>query len=64
MNQVQLEAMRMALGLGLQRLDAVSVNCRSCSAWKVSRCTKFDQVPPTDVQQVGCDDWNWDEVPF
>jgi hypothetical protein len=64
MNQAQLTAMQQALRHELVRLDAITVSCLSCKAWKPSRCTKFDAVPPVDVQKTGCDEWEFDNIPF
>jgi len=27
-------------------------------------CEKFNARPPEGAKQSGCDDWNWDEIPF
>lgn len=37
----------------------VKKECPSCEYWSGS-CSKFNAIPPQDVQDVGCD--NWEEV--
>jgi hypothetical protein len=64
MDQLQLEAMKLALRAGLAKLEAVTVTCRSCESWNNERCKRFEAVPPTDVQRSGCESWSWDGVPF
>jgi hypothetical protein len=39
--------------------------CDNCDAWTGRGCKRADGVePPAEVQQTGCDEWNWDEIPF
>lgn len=64
MDRLQLDAMKLALRSGLAKLEAVTVTCRSCSSWSNERCVRYQAVPPKDVQQVGCESWAWDGVPF
>ena len=64
MDRVLLTQVREALRTRVQMLDAVNVSCSSCKEWKVGRCLLADEVPPTAVQSVGCEQWIWDEVPF
>lgn len=56
--------MKLALRSGLQKLEAVTVTCRSCHSWTSERCARYQVVPPSDVQQVGCESWAWDNFPF
>lgn len=63
MNRIELQAHRDALRVGLQRLEAVSVNCASCAQFAAGRCRLADQVPPMDVQRMGCEAWVWDGFP-
>lgn len=64
MNRIQLTSYRDALRVGLQRLEAVTVGCASCSQFAAGRCKLVDLVPPPDVQRDGCEQWNWDGVPL
>jgi hypothetical protein len=64
MDRLQLDAMRLALRSGLDKLEAVNVSCASCSAFNSGRCKVYDAVPPADVQRSGCEAWAWDGVPW
>lgn len=64
MNQTHLYALQQALRNELVRLDAITVACKTCKAWEQTGCAKFDATPPADVQQVGCEEWEFDGVPF
>lgn len=41
-----------------------SACCQSCNHWTRAQCKKFEAVPPADVQRTGCDDYEFDEIPF
>jgi hypothetical protein len=64
MNRIALHAVRDALAAQLATLNAVTIHCRSCASWQEEHCTRFDAVPPPDVVQAGCEEWEWDRVPF
>lgn len=39
--------------------------CENCLHWQHRGCGLADGAePPAEVVQVGCDNWNWDEIPF
>lgn len=47
-----------------QPTDGLPKACWSCQFW-LDRCEKWDAVPPSDVQAVGCDDWtDLEPLPF
>lgn len=51
----------------LRRIRDYELNCRGCLHSDKARpatCSKYKMVPPEEVQQVGCDDWEWDPCPF
>lgn len=54
--------------LDVQRiLNALPVirECVSCEHWSGKACGKFNAVPPENVQQEGCEEWQeQDFVPF
>lgn len=39
-------------------------SCKDCLSFQQGQCTQYNAAPPPEVQQVGCDSWNWDEIPF
>ena len=38
--------------------------CNNCNNWQMHRCQKFEVVPPADIQKTGCDDYEFDSIPF
>jgi hypothetical protein len=48
----------------LWRLNAIKVACKSCQHFDGTRCLQFGEAPPPEVIQAGCDDWEFDGVPF
>ena len=53
----------------LENIEATDVNCRRCihggeAVRGRDLCGKWKTTPPEDVQKVGCDDWEWDCIPF
>ena len=39
-------------------------SCKFCEKFQQGVCTEFNATPPEDVQKVGCDSYEWDEIPF
>jgi hypothetical protein len=39
-------------------------SCNDCENFQQGQCTQFNATPPPEVQQVGCDEWSWDNIPF
>lgn len=64
MKRTELVAYRAALRDGLARLESIKPSCVNCVHSEGVHCTKFEAVPPNDVQAAGCDEWQWDGVPF
>jgi hypothetical protein len=64
MNQIHLRAVQQALRNELVRLDAINVACKTCQEWEQTGCAKFDATPPVDVQKTGCEEWEFDNIPF
>lgn len=45
-------------------LQTVQTNCTRCQHYSIGAvCAKHGQIPPDFVQQ-GCDEWEFDDVPF
>lgn len=40
------------------------VKCANCTSWASGWCQYFDSNPPPEVVEVGCDEFDWDGVPF
>lgn len=39
-------------------------SCLDCTHWQQGVCQKWNADPPPEVKKTGCDEWNWDEIPF
>lgn len=38
--------------------------CGSCVDWARDMCQRYQAKPPDGEKQPGCDDWQYDEIPF
>lgn len=38
--------------------------CGNCTYFSTSICEKYNAAPPGGMKEPGCDEWNWDCVPF
>lgn len=47
----------------LKWLKSLQPNCTNCDDFDKGACKRFGPVPPDFVQQ-GCDQWNYNDVPF
>ncbi len=45
-------------------LQEVQTNCTRCKHYVNDDCLKFGQKVPQEFVAVGCDEWEFDEVPF
>ncbi|WP_156770189.1 hypothetical protein [Bordetella bronchialis] len=64
MNGIQLQTQVTALREMLSRLEAIHVSCKTCQHFRNTYCERFEDVPPADVAVVGCEEWEFDGVPF
>ena len=40
-------------------------SCNDCTQFRQNGCALAGGVrPPPEVEKVGCDSWDWDEIPF
>lgn len=40
-------------------------SCTDCVQFQNSSCKLANGItPPPEVQKVGCDSWDWDQIPF
>lgn len=64
MDKPLLAHLQRALRAEAVRLESIKPSCVNCVHSEGVHCTKFEAVPPNDVQAAGCDEWQWDGVPF
>ena len=38
--------------------------CKTCTQYAMPECDKFQAAPPPDVVASGCDEWEFDGIPF
>jgi len=38
--------------------------CGNCTEYAQGICHKYQAMPPAGDKQPGCDDWDWDQIPF
>lgn len=41
-----------------------SKRCGDCTNYVAGLCHHFQAMPPGGDKEPGCDEWNWDEIPF
>jgi len=39
-------------------------SCKDCLNFQQNQCAQFNATPPPEVQQIGCEEWTFDEIPF
>lgn len=39
-------------------------SCNDCTQYSQGVCQHWQAEPPPEVVKAGCDEWNWDEIPF
>lgn len=64
MNGIQLQTQVTALREMLSRLEAIHVCCKTCSQYSGTTCKRYGEMPPAEVVAQGCDEWEFDGVPF
>lgn len=48
----------------LNWLKSLTPNCINCDDHKDGHCRRFSASPPPEFLQIGCEHWNYDDVPF
>jgi len=38
--------------------------CGNCTEYVQDVCQKYNAEPPGKAREPGCDDWDWDQIPF
>lgn len=64
MKKFEIEAKLELFRREVRFLEAIKTNCQECQFYQQSTCNKFNAQPPTEVLAVGCDEFEWDEIPF
>ena len=64
MTLTELNLKKEALSRMLQQLEDIETSCYLCDHFKSGRCLKFDATPPDDFLKAGCEDWEWNGIPF
>lgn len=66
MNRMMLEGERKALQSRLDVLDRIKPDCNSCINLDASgQCLAHSKsLVPIDFKNVGCNEWEWDDIPF
>lgn len=45
-------------------LRNLTTNCTSCDDYQVGYCKRHQGNPPPEFVSVGCEQWNYNDVPF
>lgn len=65
MNRMLLEGERKALQSRLDVLNRINSNCHTCIKLEHSGyCQQHKSIVPDDFKTTGCDEWEWDDIPF
>lgn len=64
MKRVEIQAKIEVFRRELRMLESIKMNCGNCQHFVQSMCRKFDAVPPAEVQSFGCEEYEYDEIPF
>lgn len=65
MNRALLEGEKKALQARLDVLERIKPDCNSCINLSASGdCLAHKASVPDDFKKTGCDQWEWDDVPF
>ena len=65
MNRIELKTKIELFRRELKLLESIKVGCLSCEhGTRKGWCDKFEAAPPSDVIDVGCDEYVYDEIPF
>lgn len=60
----ELNAKRDLFRRELKRLDDIETNCHQCDHFMQGKCLKFDAKPPPEFVAKGCEQWEWNGIPF
>ena len=65
MNKLLLTETRAVLRKHLTVLDAIKIRCGTCDKFADQvTCALYEEAPPREIQQVGCDEWKYDGIPY
>ncbi|RTL34289.1 MAG: hypothetical protein EKK53_26740 [Burkholderiales bacterium] len=46
------------------RNRVASARCDTCAHGGGAHCKKYDMVPPPEVKRIGCEEYEFDNIPF
>lgn len=64
MTLTELNIKKEALRTMLKRLEDIETSCLQCNHYMAGKCVKFDATPPAEFLKAGCEEWEWDGIPF
>lgn len=65
MNRIEIQAKIEVFRRELRALEAIKISCGTCiHTSRTGWCDKFKASPPDDVRAVGCDEYEYDNIPF
>lgn len=64
MKRIEIQTMIQLFRRELRTLEAIKIHCGNCDHFATGQCKKFQAVPPAEVQAVGCNEYEYDEIPF
>lgn len=63
--EVKISVLRRELAFWEGALREKQKGCTFCMNFAAGECKKFNAAPPEEVAtKTGCDEWEWDEIPF
>jgi len=48
----------------LRTLNAIETSCAQCDHFMQGKCMKFNAQIPAEFVAKGCEDWEWNGIPF
>lgn len=48
----------------LKRLEGIETSCHQCDHFERGKCRKFEATPPPEFLKAGCEEWEWNGIPF
>lgn len=64
MTLAELNIKKEALTAMLERLNEIETSCFQCDHFMAGKCKKFEATPPADFLKAGCEEWEWNGIPF
>ena len=64
MTLTELNVKKEALQSMLRTLNAIETSCAQCDHFMQGKCMKFNAQIPAEFVAKGCEDWEWNGIPF